>query len=107
MNLQPNIAYINELSGGDKNFESRILGILKMEFPVEKQEYITNLAESNFILAAENVHKLKHKINILGLNEAYVFAVDYENELRNQDVGRQDQFLTILNVMQEYLQNIA
>ena len=45
----PNLSYISQLSGGDAEFESKILGIIKAEFPVEKEEYDNNVKNNNFV----------------------------------------------------------
>ena len=75
---QPNLSYINNLSGGDKAFEAKLIGIIKEEYPVEKAIYIKNIELKNFKEAAENVHKLKHKISILGLEKSYNTANTFE-----------------------------
>ena len=82
MEDQPNLNYINSLSEGDKSFEMKILGIIKKEFKEEKNTYYNNMKNDNFKLCAENVHKIKHKISILGLEKSYEIAERYENNLR-------------------------
>jgi len=68
---QPNFTYINSLSRGDKAFEAKLVAVIKAEFPVEKATYLRNIEDKNYKEAAENVHKLKHKISILGLEKSY------------------------------------
>lgn len=99
----PNLSYINQLSGGDKDFENKILEIIKNEFPLEKEEYDNNVKNQNLEKVAENVHKLKHKISILGLEKSYSIAETYEEELRKNDASRQNEFDNILNIITEYL----
>ena len=38
----PNLSYIYNMSGGDTAFEKKIINIIKMEFPLEKEEYLKN-----------------------------------------------------------------
>lgn len=102
----PNLSYISQLSGGDAEFESKILGIIKAEFPVEKEEYDNNVKNNNLEKVAENVHKLKHKISILGLEKSYSIAETYEEELRKNDTSRKNEFENILNIITEYLNKI-
>ena len=44
---QPNLSYINTLSGGDKEFEAQLLDVVKKEFPTEKETYYKNLNNKN------------------------------------------------------------
>jgi hypothetical protein len=37
----------------------------------------------NYLEAAQSVHKLKHKISILGLDKSYYLAGEYENNLKD------------------------
>ena len=101
---QPNLSYINTLSGGDKAFKDKLITIVKNEFPAEKEEYINNIEAKNFNKAAENVHKLKHKISILGLEKSYAIAVDYENNLKDShDDSARASFDSILQNITDFL----
>ncbi|RNC86543.1 MAG: Hpt domain-containing protein [Winogradskyella sp.] len=91
------------MSGGDKAFEQKLIDIIKSEFPQEKQIYLDNISAENFKEAAENVHKLKHKISILGLVKSYEIAVDYENNLTNGNTERKSDFDSILQIITKYL----
>ncbi len=103
---QPNLSYINTLSGGDKSFEEKLISIIKKEFPEEKEVYVKNITSNNYKLSAENVHKLKHKINILGLVDSYKVAENYEkNLLKNNTTGQTD-FELILESMSNYLDTL-
>ena len=103
---QPNLSYINSMSSGDEVFEKHLLDIIKREFPLEKQVYFDNVKSNNFKQAAQNVHKLKHKISILGLEKSYDIAVAYEENLLNNDSTLQQEFESILLVMTDYLSNV-
>ena len=100
---QPNFSYIDELSGGDEVFKQKLISIIKTEFPEEKAVYFKNIESKNFKEAAENVHKLKHKISILGLEKSYEVAVNFENNLiQNNEVGKiefEDVLQTITNFL--------
>ena len=93
---QPNLSYLNQLSGGDKAFEDKLISIIKAEFPEEKTVYVKNITSNNFKEAAENVHKLKHKISILGLEKSYEVAVNFENNLFKNNTEGKDDFEIIL-----------
>lgn len=104
MKEQPNLSYIHQLSGGDKTFENKLLSVVKRELPEEVETYHHSIAEENFVEAAANVHKLKHKISILGLEESYRFAEVYEEELRENENIRQEGFEEILENMLSFIE---
>jgi len=103
---QPNLSYINSMSGGDKAFEQKLIGIIKAEFPEEKEVYFDNIAAKNYKLTAENVHKLKHKISILGLEKSYDVAVNYENNLIDGATDGKTDFESILQIMTDFLETL-
>ena len=103
---KPNLSYINSLSGEDKAFKKRLIDIIKKEFPLEKNVYYINLKEENYKLVAENVHKLKHKISILGLEKSYEIAVEYENNLKERNANLEKEFENILLTITNYLNQI-
>tara|TARA_R110002050_G_scaffold281956_2_gene429672 strand:+ start:46219 stop:46536 length:318 start_codon:yes stop_codon:yes gene_type:complete len=103
---QPNLSYIHSMSGGDKAFEQKLIDIIKLEFPEEKEVYYTNYRNKNYKQAAENVHKLKHKISILGLEKSYEIAVAFEENLLDGNTTLNDQFESILNTITNYLQKL-
>ncbi|MEM5563768.1 Hpt domain-containing protein [Psychroserpens sp. AS72] len=103
---QPNLSYINSMSGGDKAFEQKLIDIIKGEFPEEKKVYFDNIAAENYKLTAENVHKLKHKISILGLEKSYEIAVAFENNLLEGETTLQEEFEAILTTITNYLQQL-
>lgn len=102
----PNLSYIKSLSGDDTLFEMKLLNILKREFPVEKEIYYKNLKEKKYKIVAQNVHKLKHKISILGLSKSYDIAIDYENNLLENSTDLKEEFDNILTVITNYLDNL-
>lgn len=102
----PNMNYINKLAGNDHEFKGTFIKILKDEFPLEKVEYIDNIDNNNNEAASQNVHKLKHKMNILGLEESYKIAVIFEEELRLGNNRLKDEFMKIMNIIEDYLKTI-
>lgn len=106
MSLQPNLNYIHELSGGDKEFEDKMLSILKSEFPTEVAYYKKTIENKDFKESAQIVHKIKHKISILGMEESYVLAEQYERELNSGQVSTHNEFLEVLNSMSNFLDKL-
>lgn len=100
----PNLSYIESLSGGDKAFEQQLLDVIKNEFPEEKKTYLDSIEEKNYKKAAENVHKLKHKISILGLEKSYQTANMHENLLREDKTSMLNEFHEILKMITNYLE---
>ena len=100
---QPNKSYIHSLSGGDTVFEQKLINIIKKEFPDEKEVYFNNMAEKKYKLAADNVHKLKHKISILGLEKSYEIAVAFEKSLLEGSIELKTEFESILTTITNYL----
>lgn len=103
MKEQPNLSYVHQLSGGDKQFEDKLLNVVRTELPQEVKKYLKSIQLGNFEEAAHGVHKLKHKISILGLEESYRFAEIYEEELRDGANIRQGEFETILQTMLAFI----
>lgn len=103
---QPNLSYIDSLSGGDKDFKQKLIDIIKKEYPEENNIYLTNIKKGNYKQAASNVHKLKHKISILGLEKSYDIAANYEANLLEDNTDLKQEFEAILNVITNYLQQL-
>lgn len=106
MEEQPNLSYIREISGGDEAFEKKLLAVVKKELPLEIEEYQGNLKELKLSEAAENVHKLKHKISILGLEKGYQLAIDFEEELNEGNTSLKQQFDEILSSMMVFVSEL-
>lgn len=103
MKEQPNLSYIHQLSGGDKVFEDKLMSVVKRELPEEIFSYRTSIFEKNLLKASSCVHKLKHKISILGLEKSYYFAESYEEDLREGSNTGQQEFEEILQRMLTFI----
>lgn len=103
---QPNLNYIDELSGDNLEFKTKLIGILKKELPKEIIGYSGEMENTNFLDAAQSVHKLKHKISILGLEKSYYIAEEYESDLKNNSINLAVDFENILKVMQEFVNRL-
>jgi len=99
----PNLTVIKKLSGGDLAFEEELFAVIRKELPVEIEEYRQNLNSLRWKEAVENVHKLKHKISILGLEKGYQTAIDFEMELLDGKTALQQQFDKILDSMMAFI----
>lgn len=101
---QPNFTYIKQLSGGDEAFENQLLSILKKEFPDEVEHYYTQLKKQDFQQLAASVHKIRHKISILGLEKDYALASTYELQLKDHKLDMQGDFENILTKIHNFLE---
>ena len=99
----PNLNYFNAIAGDDAQLLQRLITIAKEEFPTEKQGFLTAFQTPDYPKAAEAVHKIKHKINIFGLDNGYQIAVRFENELRQEKTQSYSDFLGILEQIETYL----
>ncbi|SIQ41913.1 histidine kinase [Maribacter ulvicola] len=103
---QPNLNYVNELAGDDQAFKDQFIAIIKNEFPLEKEEYFGHVENLRVKKTAEIVHKLKHKFNILGMENSYKLAVAYEMELLEGKHNSQSKFVEVLETIDEYIKAI-
>ncbi len=103
---KPNLIYIHSLSQGDTAFVDKIIKILKTEFQDEKKIYYKNLEENNYLKTAEWVHKIKHKISILGLLESYAIAEEFENNLKENNTKLKEEFQKTMQLMTDYLNTL-
>lgn len=106
MRETPNLEYVDNLAEGDMAFRQKFIGILKEEFPTELEQYQETIKNSLFREASEHVHKIKHKLNVLGLHNAYTLAVQHEKELREEEQSLKEEFLSILKIVEHYLKTI-
>ena len=99
----PNIEYIIKLSGSEETIKNKLINILKYELPLEIDAYCVSIQVNKMKQAASCVHKLKHKIGILGLEESYYIAEEYENQLAENNKNLQIEFEKILTLMQNFV----
>jgi HPt (histidine-containing phosphotransfer) domain-containing protein len=104
--MTPNLKYIEEISFGDIKFQKKIINTIKKEFPKEKEQYQENFKSKNYARLALDVHKIKHKINIFGLNKSYEIAAEYETNLKNNSTTLSAEFDFILKTITSFLEKI-
>jgi hypothetical protein len=103
---QPNLNYIDQLCGEDNAFRIKMIDIIKKELPIEISAYHKSMEAHNYRHAAEHVHKLKHKISILGLEKSYNLVHEYEEHLLNGRFESKDKFESILQLMQSFVNGL-
>ena len=103
---QPNFSEIDKIANGDTTVEQKIIDVILKEFPVEKEMYFEYLDQKNNERTAAYVHKLKHKISILGLVKGYEVATAYEENLKIDSHDYQEDFEQVLAVITTYLSKL-
>jgi HPt (histidine-containing phosphotransfer) domain-containing protein len=103
---QPNLTYVDQLARGDEKIRQTLIDVIKTEFPEEEKEYYEVLAKKDYKKIEESVHKIKHKISILGLEKSYELANTYEHNLREHRMEGETDFEEILNTISAYLKTI-
>ena len=107
---EPNIVMTLEYAFKKKNFQvfiardgSEALEIIKTEFSEEVNLFTKNFIDNNFSEAANNVHKLKHKIGLLGLESGLKVASAFEEGLKKGNTKLHHNFLDVLDKIHVYL----
>lgn len=102
----PNTSYIDTVAGDDNEFRLKFIDILKKEYPEELERYEDMYAEKDFIETASIVHKLKHKLNVCGMQEGYRLAVKYEEELKLESDRFHEEFLGVLQEVDKFIKEL-
>lgn len=103
---QPNLDYILKLSGTNEQVKSKLISTMKFELPLEIDAYYLSIRLNKAAQAASCVHKLKNKIGILGLEEGYHIAEEYEDQLKNRERKLQIEFENLLTLMQLFVNRL-
>ena len=103
---QPNLSYIKKLSKGDLSFEKDILGIIKEELQGEIDNYYKCFKDNDLKKTKVFVHRIKHKMSILGLEKSYEIMNTFENSFNNSNLERQEYFESMLPIMIKYLKTV-
>lgn len=106
MQEQPNLSYVDQLSGDDMEFRDSFISIIKQEFPKEKELYLDYTDKQMTKQTADIVHKIKHKFSILSMQDSYKLAVAYELELLEGKSTKETEFKSVLQVIDDYLKTI-
>ena len=99
----PNIEYINKLSGNEEAVKQKLIDILKFELPLEIDAYHNSLHLKKWSQTMECIHKLKNKIGILGLEASYDLADEYEKSEKSNRKDLQIAFEKTLTLMQHFV----
>lgn len=101
----PNLDYIRQISDGDIDFEKTLLSILKLEFPAECKLLNDNFDNNNFDEVALNIHKIKHKLGMLGMHNSVDLASKCEKSIKEGITEQYKDLILILERINVYLEN--
>jgi len=101
----PNLNYLKDIAAGDVAFEENILNLLKKEFPKDYALFNENFNKKKYKEAAQNVHKIKLKISMLGLKKGLEIASDFEKDLKLNDIKLSQDFINVLKKILVYLKD--
>ena len=102
----PNLNYVDDLAGDDEKFRSQFITILKKELPMEIELYRRYMEQEQWKSAAESVHKIKHKLGIASMDDAYEIAILYEEELKAGSKTSQIAFERELNRLSDFVNDL-
>lgn len=106
MKETPNLNYINELSKGDRLFAKNLIAIIERELSPEIDTYRLHLSKGDFNTSAKDVHKLNHKIRILGLEKGGEIAEEYSMNLLENNLRLKLDFENILTAMLLFIKKV-
>ncbi|TMM58359.1 hypothetical protein FEE95_02710 [Maribacter algarum] len=101
----PNLSYIKELSNADIDFQNKFLRTFMEEFTSELKAYQFCIDMGAPRAAAGKVAKLKDKLNILGMKNAFRFAERHQRKLQKGNKSSDGQFKKILAKGNRFLAN--
>ena len=81
--LTPDLTYLQELSGGDIEFEVEMLQTYEEEVPDHIDRIIEYLDRASWISLSEEFHGLKSKLSIMGFKNLYKQADILEEQCKN------------------------
>ncbi|REH44501.1 hypothetical protein C7448_11133 [Tenacibaculum gallaicum] len=103
---QPNLSYINALSKGDNEFKKQVIAVLKEELSGEIESYFLYIENRDLKKTKEFVHRIKHKMSILGLEKSYKITNDFENNLADNSIENKEYFENALPAMLDFLKEL-
>lgn len=101
-NEQPNLSMIQEISS-DQDFQKSILQTIRKEFLEEVKLFEDNFTSQQYENAAIHVHKIKHKVALLGLKQGEQLTDEFEKQLKKGKTQLHKQFLEVLQKIHVYL----
>lgn len=102
---EPNLNYIKKIAPGDKEFQHKILSIMRKEIIHESEVYKELLKQKEYKKLSQLIHKIKHKINILGMESSVQIANQIEYDLRTNNIPNLKKIELIIVQVKQFLLN--
>ncbi len=99
----PNLSYIKTLSNSDVEFHNEFLKALSGEYTADLRAYFFCIEMGAPKAAASKVNKLKDKLNILGMKQAFSFAERHQRKLQKGNKSSDRRFKEILAKADRFL----
>jgi len=80
------VAYLDNLSGGEADFKYEMLSIFKNEMPYELKCLSTHLVKQEWANCASQIHKMKSKFRIMGMTTECELANEIELAFKAEEV---------------------
>lgn len=77
-----NLDKLNELSGGDKDFNVSIIEVFLAETPADMENLEGAVADQAFDLIYQHAHKIKPNADLLGMEDALTAVLAIEGHAR-------------------------
>ena len=106
MKENPNLSYIENIAKGNTLFTQKLIGIIKKELSGEVETYHFNLSNGYLNKTAKDVHKLSHKVRILGLENGHQIAEKYSTDLLENNLSLRLDFEGILTSMLLFIKKV-
>ena len=106
MNEMPNLIYIRKVAKGDHSFTRNLIAVIKRELSGDAAAYRLHLKNQSFRQSSDYVHKLCHKIRILGLEKGHKIAEEYRADLLENNLKLKSEFENILTSMLLFIKKV-
>jgi hypothetical protein len=103
--MDPTFSYLDQLSGGNREFKIKIIKIILDELPKDFDLYHYALQIKNYQWAAELVHRIKQRILFFQMNESLKLADQHEILLRQGNPIYIQEFNETINKILKFLEN--
>ena len=100
---QPNLDYFLKLSHENAGFKQKLIDVIKHELPLEIAVYEEHIKKNDLKKAAESVHKLKHKVGVLGMEKGYCEVEQYERNLKEGNKTLQFEFEQTIRIIDQFV----
>lgn len=100
-----NLAYLEEIAGGDEAFIKEMLEMIVSTTPAEVENITRYYRNSDYFMMASTAHKIKAPIQMLGDNEAVELLLKIEHLAKNE--SSKDELSSTIEATTQHLGGIV